>query len=520
MEVIAIAYAMYLRKSRKDLEAEARGEGETLARHEAALNELASRYNLEISKTYREIESGETIAERPEMQKLLAGVQQGKWEGVFVHEVERLARGDSIDQGIVSQTFSATGTKIYTPGKIYDPTNEFDEEYFEFGLFMSRREYKTIRRRMLAGRIASVKEGKYMGKNDPFGYRRVKLENEKGWSLEIVPEQAEVVRQIYQWTIAGAGANTIAKRLHAMGLKTRVGAQWSPASVRQLLMNEIYCGYVTWGHKTSKKVVDGNTVTRKRTRTDDYIKIKGRHDPIVSEEIWEAAQRAARSRPAIKVRGDRQMRNPYQGMIYCAKCGHALQLATHKRGGHTYYSLFCPWHTCDNVSSQMEAIDDAVIASLRAWVVGYETEAAAMETQQAQCAEIEFSLNALQREMQKVSEQLERAFEFVETGIYTPAQFADRQRVLTQKQTGLRAEIDAAEAGLQTLQMQLDLRDQILPRVEYVIDALQSAKTAQEKHDLIQTIISRITYQKDAPLYKKDGNSDIVLKIHTIVQKL
>ena len=108
----------------------------------------------------------------------------------------------------------------------------------------------------------------------------------------------------------------------------------------------------------------------------------------------------------------------------------------------------------------------------------------------------------------------------METGIYTPAQFADRQRVLTQKQTGLRAEIDAAEAGLQTLQMQLDLRDQILPRVEYVIDALQSAKTAQEKHDLIQTIISRITYQKDAPLYKKDGNSDIVLKIHTIVQKL
>lgn len=63
-------YCIYLRKSRADTEAEARGEGETLARHEKALMELASKLNLNIVKIYKEIVSGESISARPEMPKV------------------------------------------------------------------------------------------------------------------------------------------------------------------------------------------------------------------------------------------------------------------------------------------------------------------------------------------------------------------------------------------------------------------------------------------------------------------
>ena len=68
-------YAIYLRKSRADIEAEAKGEGETLARHEHILLDLANKKGLKIGKIYREIVSGETIEARPEMQKLLADVK-------------------------------------------------------------------------------------------------------------------------------------------------------------------------------------------------------------------------------------------------------------------------------------------------------------------------------------------------------------------------------------------------------------------------------------------------------------
>lgn len=56
--------------------------------------------------------------------------------GVLVVEVERLARGDTSDQGRVAKTFKFSDTLIITPSKTYDPNNEYDEEYFEFGLFM------------------------------------------------------------------------------------------------------------------------------------------------------------------------------------------------------------------------------------------------------------------------------------------------------------------------------------------------------------------------------------------------
>ena len=134
------------------MEVEARGEGETLARHKRILTELAQRRDLEIGEIYQEVVSGESLASRAEAQRMLSDVQAGMWEGVLVMEIERLARGDTIDQGIVMNTIKYSGTKIITPTKTYDPNNEFDEEYVEFSLFMSRREYKTIARRMNAGR--------------------------------------------------------------------------------------------------------------------------------------------------------------------------------------------------------------------------------------------------------------------------------------------------------------------------------------------------------------------------------
>ena len=144
-------YCIYLRKSRADLEAEAHGEGETLSRHKTALLELARRMGITISATYEEIVSGETIAARPQMQRLLSEVGAGEWDGVLVMEIERLARGDTMDQGLVAQTFKYSGTKIITPLKTFDPQNEFDEEYFEFGLFMARREFTTTNRRLVRG---------------------------------------------------------------------------------------------------------------------------------------------------------------------------------------------------------------------------------------------------------------------------------------------------------------------------------------------------------------------------------
>ncbi|MCX4266618.1 MAG: recombinase family protein, partial [Firmicutes bacterium] len=189
-------YCLYLRKSRADAEAEAQGAGETLRRHETTLLALAKRLDLTITAVYKELVSGETIASRPVMQQLLDEVERGLWQGVLVMEITRLARGETIDQGIVAQAFKYSNTQIITPDKIYHPATEFEEEYVEFGLFMSRREYKMINQRQQRGRLASVKEGKYLGNKPPYGYKRQKLPRQKGWTLE-PNENANIVKMIF-----------------------------------------------------------------------------------------------------------------------------------------------------------------------------------------------------------------------------------------------------------------------------------------------------------------------------------
>ena len=126
-------YCIYLRKSRADIELEAKGEMETLSRHKKILLELGQTLKLPVTKIYEEIVSGETIESRPVVRRLLDEVGRGIWRGVLVMEIERLARGDTVDQGIVARMFKLGRAKIITPVKIYDPENEFDEEYLNSG---------------------------------------------------------------------------------------------------------------------------------------------------------------------------------------------------------------------------------------------------------------------------------------------------------------------------------------------------------------------------------------------------
>jgi DNA invertase Pin-like site-specific DNA recombinase len=175
-------------------------------------------------------------------------VEQGRWSGVLVTEIERLARGDTIDQGIVAQTFKAGNTKIITPAKTYDPNDEFDEEYFEFGLFMSRREYKTINRRIQRGRLTSVKEGKFISSVPPYGYNKAKLPDDKGYSLVINEAEANVVQLIYDLYIKGRGMAAIAGELDKwyknQDIEIHGQSQLYPISLKILSISVKFAGHI------------------------------------------------------------------------------------------------------------------------------------------------------------------------------------------------------------------------------------------------------------------------------------
>lgn len=299
-DVINGQYSLYLRKSRADLEAEERGEGETLARHEKMLIELARRYGFSIGKIYREIVSGESIEARPVVQELLKDVESGRWKGVLVVEVERLARGDTMDQGRVAKSFKFSNTKIITPIKIYDPNDEFDEEYFEFGLFMSRREYKTINRRLQRGRVSSVKEGKYVGSVAPFGYDRVKLVKDKGYTLA-KNDEAPVVEKMFQiYAYNEIAINEVVRRLNLAGYKPRKAKEWSISAVKDILSNPIYIGKIRWDSRKTVKEYRNGKIVNTRPRNENYTLCDGLHEPIIDMETWNIVQeKRSKHTPAV-----------------------------------------------------------------------------------------------------------------------------------------------------------------------------------------------------------------------------
>lgn len=492
-------YCIYLRKSRADREAEQRGEGETLARHEKILMDLARRLHISIKSIYREVVSGETISARPSMQQLLHEVENGMWDGVLVVEVERLARGDTIDQGIVSRAFQFSDTKIITPTKIYDPQNEFDEEYFEFGLFMSRREYKTIKRRLNNGRISSVNEGKYVGNKSPYGYMRVKLPKEKGWTLEPIPEQAAVVQMIFNWYVNGdngerLGVSKITRKLNDLGIPSKFRNDWSPSSIRDILSNPTYIGKVRWNRrKTQKKIIDGIVVLQ-RPRNDDYILQDGRHPAIISTELYEAAQKIRSKNPPRPVNGRNTIKNPLAGIVYCGGCGRSMVRRPYTDARKD--SLMCAYTSCSNVSSRLELVESAVIQGLWDLLERYELNTDLKDDNATQeIMQKETLLENRQDELEQLTKQKTRLYDFLEQGVYTSEVFLERSEELRKKTLDCSAAIQKLEEEIEKECQMLERRENFVPRCRHILEHYWEWDV-QTRNNVLKELVEKIVYTK------------------------
>ncbi len=516
-------YCCYLRKSRADRDAELRGDEETLARHKRILTELSEKMHKPISKFYSEVVSGDTIQDRPVMQELLSDVESGMWAGVFVVEIERLARGNTRDQGIVADTFKYSDTVIITPMKTYDPNNEFDEEYFEFGLFMSRREYQTIKRRLQRGRIASVKEGNFLGGSAPYGYRRIKLA--KGYSLEVIPEQAKIVRQIFEWychgeqqpdgSIRRLGADAIAAKLDSLGIKPVVKDKWSKATIMDMLKNLTYTGKVFFGqYKECKTSVNGKIVT-KRVYDPNHIVAQGKHEAIIPDELFHLAATVRKERKGHTIPVSYSLQNPLSGLVFCKKCGAMMtRLAPNRRNA--YSTLKCPNRYCNNISSPLFLVEKQILQFLEDWLKSYSANDKVINFSPAN-NEINLKMDItkkLESDIAQFKLQLNRAYDLLEQNVYSIEVFRERQE-------NLKASITAAEIQLQSTKKDVDhlhevqnMRDRFIPGVRHLLDTYHT-NSIELNNELLKELIDHIIYEKNERNTKgKLDNCNFTLNIY------
>lgn len=493
-------YAVYLRKSRADLEKERFGKFETLAIHQQELEELARRegYALE-TPYYKELVSGEHIAERFEFQRLMECVKAGRYRGILVHAVARLGRGDPQEYGWILSMLRITETLIVTPHKVYDPNDEDDARYLQMEMFVSNMELGNIRSRLVSGMRAAAKAGCFIRPQAPYGYDRFRRDDGK-WTL-VQNDDASTVKLIFERAASGTPLGTIARDLNATGMRTQCGGFWSTGRIRTILKNPHYKGMIRFSYWSDKLVPDeGFKVKRVRQKNENYIYVDGLHEGIVSDEVWEAANnRDNGSAPVLK---DYTLKNPLAGLLVCKKCGRAMVrfLNKVKTSGNVYeHYRHAAFTDCKTQGARQDVVVDLLCEALEEIANDYE-----FKTEEAPDTSKE-ELASINRQLNTASKHLDKLVELYCAELITIDEF--RKRKESSEQTTAQLQERKAELEVEhptPKQMQSHVRDAIRLLKSPDVDA-------DIKNAALKSFIDRIEYENFTPPRSRDY--DIRLKV-------
>lgn len=483
-----MAYAMYLRKSRADEEL---GYENTLERHEEMLRNLASQTGIHIDEThiYREIVSGESIEARPQMQKLLKAVEMGLYTGVLCIELERLSRGDGADQQRILKAFQFSDTKIITLTKTYDLAGDdsFDEEFFEFGLFMSRREYKMIKKRLYRGRIQAQKEGYFIGSRPPYGYDKQRI----GKGYVLVPnENAEVVRYIFRRYAERDTAANILHDLNNMAIPTVTGAKWTAYAIREVIKNQTYIGKINTKTVRCEKHIEDGKVVQRWLNNYTPITVEGKHEPIIDEELFWKCQEIRNSKKT-RIKSDQTLKNPLASMMFCGVCGKTMRRTHYDYKGERTFYYGCQTSRCETKNTFTHVVYDMVIDELKKELERQQVVLADYDTSPEQDTRSD-ELEMLKVELGKKSMMLERACEAYETGIYDRQTYLERVQKVNAAKVELQARIEALEKDIEESE---ERHEKAVPILTRVVEEMHTL-TPKEQNDLLKMIIDKITYKK------------------------
>lgn len=479
----------YLRKSRTDNQFES--VDEVLQRHEKILHEFCMRaFGEPITNIYKEVVSGETINERPMMMKLLEEVEKGDVDAVVVVEPQRLSRGSFGDIDRIVNTFKYTNTRIITPSKTYNLNDKFDRKYFEQELLRGNDYLEYVKEILVRGRKRSVEDGLYIGSICPYGYDKMKLPK-KGFTLTPNAD-AENVNYIFDRFIEGLGTTNLAKHLIEIGIKSQTGKQWTPNMIRNILMNNIYIGTVTYGRRGNKKTMKNGEVVKTRPWNDDFIEAKGLHQPIIDKEIFDKAQELLKSSPAKNIRGDKTIKNPLAGLVKCKYCGNNMFRRPYDK--RDVPTLICKTIGCKCVSSDLELVENRVIDLLKKelsnykfYIENYETEyKSTAKNLEKQIKKIDKELNSLKEDLQNALIKYNRSKISEDEYIFLRNYTLEEENRLNRQKQALNDKIQIEE---------LESKRKAVPILENCINEYYNL-SIENRHKLLSAIIDKIIYEK------------------------
>lgn len=487
---------------------------EILDKHDKIIEEYAEKYlggPIPEENKYREVGSGESLDSRPEILRLLKAIESPAIKAIAVVDVQRLSRGDLEDAGRLIKILRYTNTYVITPMKIYDLRDEYDRDAFERELKRGNEYLEYFKKIQARGKLASVKEGNYVGSVAPYGFDRIeKADGKKTYHTLIErKDQADVVRMVFNWYCNDdIGVTAICRRLEALGIKTKTGGSiWRPYQIFSMLENVHYIGCVRWNWRKTIKIIEDQEIRklRPKAKVDEYLIFEGKHDGIISEKQFYEAREIKGKRHRTKQ--DLTLKNPFSGIMYC-KCGAKMGYNTYRRKGIEYAppKLVCNNQAhCKSGSVVFDEIYRDVCATIKDCIRDFQLR---IKNNQDDSFKLHKDLvDRLEKKLKELEEKEIKQWE----DQYNPDVAMPQEifKKLNQKLLAEKEEIQKALTKAKgSMPKQVDYKEEML-KFEDALDALEDPDVdAKLKNQYLKNIIDKIEYKRESTVRITKANAE------------
>ncbi|EKY00488.1 recombinase family protein, partial [Selenomonas sp. oral taxon 138] len=268
--------------------------------------------------------TGTSTTHRDEFKRLIADCNAGKIDLVLVKSISRFAR-DTVDCLHTVRQLKEKGIAVRFERENIDSTSEDGELLLTLLASFAQEESRSIGDNIRWGVRRRFAQGIPNGHKVPYGYRW------DGEMFRIVPDEGEILKEIYRRYLAGESAYAIAKTLAGLGITGRQGRPIEQTTVKDILSNISYTGTMAL---QKNYISEGHIRKRNKGELPIYM-VDGMFEPLVSKDDFDKAQEIRKRRAAQS--GNRNpVLMPFSGMVKCGYCGGGFSRRTagkYKRWG-------------------------------------------------------------------------------------------------------------------------------------------------------------------------------------------
>ena len=425
------------------------------------IEQRASRDGAELCAWFQDVESGEVVA-RESYQKMLAFLRRKGADRVYVWESSRLGRND---REFLRCCWELEDLGIDVVSCTQDIQNVLMRYIYAW---KGQEDNRELGRRVATGMKTAATKGRWLGL-PPYGYRADPVTRQ----LIVCPEEAAVIRQIFEECAQGKGYRSQCIRLNGMGIPSPTGKFWWSGQLNRILTNRTYLGF------TKNKYIDKLT-----------------HEPIISQELFDMATHARQQR----THAGKGVRSAYllSTLVYCGYCGSRMAAdgrRNKKSGGPSYV---CDTYTqrggCKRNAIKCSTLEDHVVGEIKRLMDPMTFDQECLKRRQNRVADIGSQIKNTQKQIGEVSRGLQRAWDLVLAEHATVEEFVEqKQRLLEQK-----AMLLQKLSELEEYQREQEVRDRRAADISLVLKEMESgwetADISKRKvivHALIERIIVR-----------------------------